>query len=67
MIVLVAVGAMNVAVMAALAVVILIEKVWRYGRQFATAVGLVLLLAAAVAPWASWLLPGLHMPTMPAM
>ena len=33
MIVLVAVGAMNIAVMAALAAVILVEKVWRYGRR----------------------------------
>ena len=39
MIVLIAVGAMNIAVMAALAVVILIEKVWKYGRPFSMAVG----------------------------
>ncbi len=68
MIVLIAVGAMNIAVMAALAVVILIEKVWRYGRPFSLAVGGVLLIAAAFAPWHPWLLPGLHMSSaMPTM
>ena len=61
MIVLIAVGAMNIAVMAALAVVILIEKVWKYGRPFSLAVGGVLLLIAVLAPWHAWLLPGLHM------
>jgi predicted metal-binding membrane protein len=61
MIVLIAVGAMNIAVMAALAVVILVEKVWKYGRRFSMAVGGVLLIAAAFAPWHPWLLPGLHM------
>jgi predicted metal-binding membrane protein len=63
MIVLIAVGAMNIAVMAALAVVILIEKVWKYGRPFSVAIGGVLLLAAVLAPWSPWLLPGLHMTT----
>jgi len=67
MIVLVAVGAMNVAVMAALAVVILIEKVWSQGRRFATAVGVALLGIAVLSPWTPWLLPGLRMPGMPAM
>ena len=61
MIVLVAVGAMNIAVMAALAVVILIEKVWKHGRRFAVVVGVALLAAAVLAPWQPWLLPGLHM------
>lgn len=61
MIVLIAVGAMNVAMMAVLAVVILIEKVWKYGRPFSIVVGGALLLAAAFAPWHPWLLPGLHM------
>jgi len=60
MIVLVAVGAMNVAVMAALAAVILIEKVWRQGPKFAILIGVALLVAAALAPWNAWLLPGLH-------
>ena len=70
MIVLIAVGAMNVAVMAALAVVILIEKVWIHGRGFATAVGVTLLVAAVLALWVPSMLPGLQahpMPAMPAM
>jgi predicted metal-binding membrane protein len=62
MIVLVAVGAMNIAVMAALAGVILIEKIWKYGPRFAMVVGAVLLLVAVLAPWHPGLLPGLHMP-----
>jgi predicted metal-binding membrane protein len=66
MIVLIAVGAMNIAVMAALAAVILVEKVWKYGRPFSRVVGGTLLLAAVLAIWHPWLLPGLHMasPTM---
>ena len=63
MIVLIAVGAMNVAVMAALAAVILIEKVWLRGPKFAIAVGAALLVAAALTPWNPWLLPGLHQTT----
>jgi predicted metal-binding membrane protein len=67
MIVLIAVGAMNIAVMAALAVVILVEKVWKHGRPFSKAVGGALLLAAILVPWLPWLLPGLHMANMTAM
>jgi len=64
MIVLVAVGAMNIAVMAALAAVILIEKIWRYGRPFAIALGITLIVLAVLAPSMPRLLPGLH-PTTP--
>jgi predicted metal-binding membrane protein len=67
MIVLVAVGVMNVAVMAALAVVIFAEKLWRYGKPFGQAVGMVLVAVGVVAIWFPWLLPGLHASTMPAM
>jgi len=58
MIVLIAVGAMNVAVMAALAGVILIEKIWKYGPQFAIAV---------LALFHPSLLPGLHMTDVSTM
>ena len=51
MVVLVAVGVMNVAVMAALAVVISVEKLLRYGRPFGQAVGLVLVAAGVLAIW----------------
>ncbi len=70
MIVLVAVGVMNVAVMAALAAVIFMEKLWRYGKPFGQAVGLVLVGVGALAIRFPWLLPGLHasgMPKMPGM
>jgi len=67
MVVLVAVGVMNVAVMAALAVVIFAEKLWRYGKPFAQAVGVVLVAAGVLAIWFPWLLPGLHSSVMPPM
>jgi predicted metal-binding membrane protein len=60
MILLVAVGAMNVPVMIVLAGVILIEKVWRHGATFSIAVGVLLLIAAVLAPFVPWLLPGLR-------
>jgi hypothetical protein len=56
MIVLIAVGVMNVAVMAALAVVIFAEKLWRHGKPFGQAVGV--LLAAIPGGLASLLLQG---------
>ena len=67
MILLVAVGVMNVAVMAALAVVIFVEKLWRYGKPFAQAVGVVLVAIGVLAIWFPWLLPGLHVTGMPPM
>jgi len=67
MIVLVAVGVMNVAIMAALAVVIFAEKLWRYGKPFAQAVGVVLVAVGVLAIWFPWLLPGLHASVMPPM
>ena len=51
MLVLVAVGVMNTVWMAALAVVIFLEKVRRYGRQLSWAVGLGLLVLAVLLPW----------------
>ena len=67
MILLVAVGVMNVAVMAALAMVIFVEKLWRYGKPFAQAVGVVLVAIGVLAIWFPWLLPGLHASGMPPM
>jgi predicted metal-binding membrane protein len=67
MILLVAVGVMNIAVMAALAVVIFVEKLWRYGKPFAQAVGVVLVAIGVLAIWFPWLLPGLHVTGMPPM
>jgi predicted metal-binding membrane protein len=67
MIVLAAAGVMNLAVMAALTVVIFTEKLWRHGRPFGQAVGLVLAAAGVLAVWFPWLPPGLHAVVMPVM
>ena len=67
MIVLVAVGVMDVTVMAALAAVVFVEKLWRHGRLFGQVAGVALVMAGIVAIWYPWLLPGLHASGMPAM
>jgi predicted metal-binding membrane protein len=67
MIVLIAVGVMNVVVMAGLAAVISAEKLWRYGKPFGRVVGVVLVAVGALAIWFPWLLPGLHASGMAAM
>ncbi len=67
MIVLIAVGVMNIAVMATLAAVIFAEKLWRYGKPFGLAVGVVLVAIGVLAIWFPWLLPGLHTSAMPKM
>jgi predicted metal-binding membrane protein len=59
MIVLIAVGAMNIPVMVALAGVILIEKVWRHGTAFSRVVGVSLLVIAALVLFFPSLLSGL--------
>jgi predicted metal-binding membrane protein len=60
MVVLIPLGAMNVAAMAGVAAVIFIEKLWRLGPWFSTVVGLVLLVLAGLAPSQPWLTPGLQ-------
>jgi predicted metal-binding membrane protein len=60
MIVLVAVGVMNLAVMAAIAAVIFAEKLWRHGESFSQAVGIVLVAIGVVTIWFPSLLPGLY-------
>jgi predicted metal-binding membrane protein len=60
MIVLVAVGVMNVAAMVALAVIIFVEKLWRHGAGLSKVVGVAFCLIAALVPFAPWLLPGLR-------
>jgi predicted metal-binding membrane protein len=67
MIVLIAVGAMNIVAMVALGVIIFTEKLWRHGRLFGRAVGVLLLGTGTLAVWFPWLLPGLHASGMPAM
>jgi predicted metal-binding membrane protein len=65
MILLVAVGAMNIPAMVALAGVIFVEKVWRHGAGFAAAVGVALLAAAVFTIFSTALVPGLQQPMAP--
>jgi predicted metal-binding membrane protein len=67
MILLVAVGVMNVVAMAALTAVIFAEKLWRYGKPFGQAIGVVLVAVGILAIWYPWLLPGLHAAPMASM
>jgi len=60
MIVLVAVGVMNVAAMAVLAAVILVEKLWSRGEQLSKAVGVAFLVFAVFVAFEPSLLPGLR-------
>ncbi len=60
MVVFIPLGVMNIAAMAGLAVVIFLEKLWRYGPLLARVVGVVFLVLAVLAPFHDWLLPGLH-------
>lgn len=60
MVIMVAVGVMNISWMVGLAAVIYLEKVWRYGREFAWVVGVLLVIMSLFIPWNPWLLPGLY-------
>jgi predicted metal-binding membrane protein len=59
MLVLVAVGVMNIAVMAVLAAIIFLEKLSRHGPIVAKVVAVGFIAVAAVAPFHPWLLPAL--------
>lgn len=61
MVVLIVVGVMNLAWMAGLAGAVLIEKTWRHGKAFSTAVGLAMIAFACFVPSHPSLLPGLQM------
>jgi predicted metal-binding membrane protein len=60
MVVLLAVGVMNVAAMAGLAAVIFLEKLWRHGKLLSVLVGIVFLATAALVAFHPSLLPALH-------
>ena len=65
MVALIALGVMDLRWMAALAVVVVLERTWRYGRSAAYAVGIALIVLGLLAPWHPSLIPGLHGPSMP--
>jgi len=60
MVALIPLGVMNIAAMAGLAVVIFLEKLWRYGPVLSRVVGVGFLVLAVLAPFQDWLLPGLQ-------
>ena len=62
MLVLIAVGVMNLAWMAVLTVVIFLEKTWKYGPAFSRITGVSLIVFALFVPAHPELLPGLYMP-----
>lgn len=51
MVVMIFAGVMNLIWMIALAAIIFIEKVWRYGKQFSYAVGVTLIVLGCLLPW----------------
>jgi predicted metal-binding membrane protein len=60
MLILIAVGVMNVAVMVGLAALVLVEKLWRRGAAAGRVAGVAALALAAATIWLPWLAPGLH-------
>jgi predicted metal-binding membrane protein len=60
MVILVAVGVMNIAAMIGLAAVVLIEKTWRWGPAAGRLAGAAALALAVAVVWFPWLAPGLH-------
>jgi predicted metal-binding membrane protein len=56
----VVVGVMNLAAMAVLAVVVLVEKLWVHGEVLARVVGVAALALAVAVIWLPALAPGLH-------
>jgi len=65
MLILIAVGMMNILAMVGLALLVLIEKVWAYGPAAARLAGAAALALALATVWFPWLAPGLH--AAPAM
>jgi predicted metal-binding membrane protein len=60
MVILIAVGVMNVAAMVGLAALVLMEKVWRWGLAAGRIAGVAALALAVATIWLPWLAPGLH-------
>lgn len=64
MVVLIAVGVMNLVWMAVLTAAILLEKMWRHGVAASRITGVLLIAFALFVPAFPWLLPGLYMAPM---
>ena len=60
MVILIAVGVMNIAAMVGLAAVVLVEKTWRWGPAAGRVAGVAALALAVATIWFPWLAPGLH-------
>jgi predicted metal-binding membrane protein len=60
MLLLIAVGVMNLAAMVGLAAVVLVEKTWRWGAVAGRVFGVAALGLAVAIIWLPWLAPGLH-------
>ena len=60
MVILIAVGVMNVAAMLGLAALVLVEKLWARGPLAGRLAGVAALALAAATIWLPWLAPGLH-------
>jgi predicted metal-binding membrane protein len=60
MVILIAVGVMNVAAMVGLAALVLVEKVWTWGPVAGRLAGAAALALAVATIWLPWLAPGLH-------
>jgi predicted metal-binding membrane protein len=62
MVLLIPVGVMNIAAMAAIAVLVFLEKLWRHGQALARVAGVAFLVLAVLALFQDWMLPGLQPP-----
>ena len=60
MVILIAAGVMNVAAMAGVATLVLIEKAWRWGPAAGRLAGVTALALAMATIWLPRLAPGLH-------
>ena len=65
MLILIAVGVMDIAAMVGLAALVLVEKLWRRGPAAGRVAGVAALALAVATIWVPWLAPGLH--AAPAM
>jgi predicted metal-binding membrane protein len=60
MMVLIAVGLMNLVWMVLITIVIFMEKAWVHGHKLSLLLGFILIFYGAITVVAPWLLPGLY-------